>query len=204
MGQIEVRSAAPRGAPSTIVSVPAGGADATGWRARSHRAAGRSVNLAAAVLAILASASVSVVLAATSDHVERPTATALYYGSLVATSLLAALFWFLRRPGSTFGLLLALFGVCVWVVSWTSSDWALAAFLRAVGAADAGDRRGGRLSGCRLSRFGAATRASCLTHLPRASERYPGGGGTWRLGTRNTSPMTNPMAPTTIRIVPTV
>jgi hypothetical protein len=120
MGQIDVGSAAPAGAPSTIVGVPAGGAAATGWRERSHTAAGRSVNLAAAVLAILAFASVSVVLSATSDHVERPTATALYYGSLVATSLLAALFWFLRRPGSTFGLLLALFGVCVWVVSWTS------------------------------------------------------------------------------------
>jgi len=126
MGQIGVGSAAPRGAPSTTVGVPAGGAAATGWRARSHTAAGRSVNVPAAALAILAFASVSVLLAATSDHVERPTATALYYGSLVATSLLAGLYWFLRRPGSMFWLLLALFAGCVWVVSWTSSDWALA------------------------------------------------------------------------------
>jgi len=84
------------------------------------------VNVTAAVVAILAVAGVSVVLAATSNHVEHPTATALYYGWLVAASLLVSLYWFLRRPGSAFGPLLALFGVTVWVVSWQSSDWALA------------------------------------------------------------------------------
>jgi signal transduction histidine kinase len=77
-------------------------------------------------LAILALASVSVVLTATSDHVEYPTATAMYFGYLVAASLLVGLYWFLRRAGSAFGPLLAVFGVTTWVVSWQSSDWALA------------------------------------------------------------------------------
>jgi hypothetical protein len=36
------------------------------------------------------------VLAATSDHVEYPLATAVYYGSLVAASLLVGQYWLLR------------------------------------------------------------------------------------------------------------
>ena len=84
------------------------------------------MGVTAAVLAILALAGVSVVSAATSDHVEHPTATALFYGYLVAASLLVGLYWFLRRPGSAFGPLLAAFGVSIWVVSWQSSDWPLA------------------------------------------------------------------------------
>jgi signal transduction histidine kinase len=90
------------------------------------RVAGRSLSVTAAVFGILALACVSVVLAATSEHVEHPTATALYYGWLVAASLLVGLYWSLRRPGSAFGPLLAVFGAAVWVVSWQSSDWALA------------------------------------------------------------------------------
>jgi signal transduction histidine kinase len=82
----------------------------------------RHLSVPLAVLPIAAMAAVSVVLAATSDHVEHPTATAVYYGSLVGGSLLAAMCWFVRRPGSRFGLLLAAFGVTVWVVSWQSSD----------------------------------------------------------------------------------
>jgi signal transduction histidine kinase len=88
--------------------------------------AGRSLRVTAAVVAILALAGSAVVAAATSDHVEYPTATALYYGYLVTASLLVGLYWFVRRPGSAFGLLLALFGVTTWVVSWQSLDWALA------------------------------------------------------------------------------
>jgi signal transduction histidine kinase len=86
---------------------------------------GRRVSTIAAVLASLAFAGVSVVLAATSDHVQHPTATALYYGYLVGVSLLAGLLWSLRRPSSSFGLLLMAFGLAVWVVSWQSSDWPL-------------------------------------------------------------------------------
>jgi hypothetical protein len=44
----------------------------------------------------------------------------------VTASLLIGLYWFLRRPGSAFGVLLGVFGVTTWVVSWQSSDWAFA------------------------------------------------------------------------------
>jgi signal transduction histidine kinase len=80
---------------------------------------------AAAVLACLAFATVSVLLVATSHHVERPAATALYYGYLVAVSMLAGVCWRVRRPSSSFGHLLLAFGLAVWVVSWQSSNWPL-------------------------------------------------------------------------------
>jgi peptidoglycan/LPS O-acetylase OafA/YrhL len=85
--------------------------------------AGRRVSVTAVVVAILALATMSVLLAATGDHVEHPLPTALYYGEIVLVSLLAGLYWFLRRPGSRFGPLLALFGLTAWVVSWQSASW---------------------------------------------------------------------------------
>jgi signal transduction histidine kinase len=72
-----------------------------------------------AVVPLVASA---VWLAATSDHVERPTATALYRGYLVAAPLLVGLYWWLRRPSSRFGPLLVGFGGMAWVYSLQSSD----------------------------------------------------------------------------------
>jgi signal transduction histidine kinase len=72
-----------------------------------------------AVVPLVASA---VWLAATSEHVERPTATALYRGYLVAAPLLVGLYWWLRRPASRFGPLLVCFGGTAWVYSLQSSD----------------------------------------------------------------------------------
>jgi len=86
---------------------------------------GRRVATGAAVVAVLAFAAVSVVLAATSDHVEHPTATALYYGWIVGSSMLIGLYWRIRRPASPFGLWLGGFGLAAWVVSLQSSDWPL-------------------------------------------------------------------------------
>ena len=86
----------------------------------------RPLGVAAAVALALAAAGVSVVLGATSDHVARPAAVAIYYGFLVTTSVLAALYWSLRRPESRLGRLLAIFAATAWVVSWQSSDWPLA------------------------------------------------------------------------------
>src|SRR3954454_15689440 len=86
---------------------------------------GRRVRTGAFVMAIVALAAVSAVLAATSGHVQHPTATSLYYGYLVAASLLAALCWHLRRPSSSFGPLLAAFGLSAWAISWQSSVWPL-------------------------------------------------------------------------------
>jgi signal transduction histidine kinase len=88
--------------------------------------AGRSVRVLVAASAILGMAAVSAVLAATSDHVEHPTATAMYYAWIVAASLFTGLYWSLRRPGSRFGRLLGVFGLSVWAVSWQSADWSLA------------------------------------------------------------------------------
>jgi signal transduction histidine kinase len=86
----------------------------------------RRTAVTGAVLAFVALALVTVLLAARSEHVEFPTATALYYGYLVAVSSLVGLYWFVRRPESSFGLLLGMFGLTTWVVSWQSSDWPLA------------------------------------------------------------------------------
>src|SRR3954454_22052979 len=86
---------------------------------------GRRIRTGAFGMAIVALAAVSAVLAATSGHVQHPTATSLYYGYLVAASLLAALCWHVRRPSSSFGPLLAAFGLSAWAISWQSSDWPL-------------------------------------------------------------------------------
>src|SRR3954454_4028646 len=86
---------------------------------------GRRVRTGAFVMAIVALAAVSAVLAATSGHVQHPTATSLYYGYLVAASLLAPLCGHVRRPSSSFGPLLAAFGLSAWAISWQGSDWPL-------------------------------------------------------------------------------
>jgi signal transduction histidine kinase len=130
MGQIEIGSARPpraaAAAAAAVAGAPPAGAAAIDSPARSLGVARRGVSVTAAGLASLGLASVSVVLAAISDHVEFSTATALYYGWLVAASLLVGLYWFVRRPDSAFGPLLAVFGLVVWVMSWQSSDWTLA------------------------------------------------------------------------------
>src|SRR3954463_4979136 len=100
--------------PAAVLGLPA-----------SLALSGRRVRTGAFVMAIVALAAVSAVLAATSGHVQHPTATSLYYGYLVAASLLAALCWHVRRPSSSFGPLLAAFGLSAWAISWQSSDWPL-------------------------------------------------------------------------------
>jgi hypothetical protein len=65
-------------------------------------------------------------LAAASEHVERPAATALYRCYLAVVPMLIALYWWRRGPVSRFGPLLIGFGLGMWVVSWQSSDRALA------------------------------------------------------------------------------
>ncbi len=86
-------------------------------------ARGLQVAVAVAVAPMVVSA---VWLALASDHLERPTATALYRAYLTAAPMLIGLYWWRRRPASRFGPLLVAFGVVAWVVSWQSSDWPLA------------------------------------------------------------------------------
>src|SRR4051794_8001639 len=114
-------SAGERGQSSAVVGV----LPAIESPARSVGLRGRAVSVAAGVLVSLALAGISVVAAATSDHLEHPTARAVYDGYMVAASLLVGLYWFVRRPGSAFGPLLAAFGASCWVVSWQSFDWPL-------------------------------------------------------------------------------
>ncbi len=74
------------------------------------------------VVAVVPLVGSAVWLAAVSDHLERPAATALYRGYLVAAPLLVGLYWWLRRPASRFGPLLVGFGGVAWIYSLQSSD----------------------------------------------------------------------------------
>ena len=65
-------------------------------------------------------------LALTSDHLERPVAAAVYWGYLIAASMAIGAYWWTRRPASRFGPLLVAFGILVWVVSWQAADLPLA------------------------------------------------------------------------------
>jgi signal transduction histidine kinase len=87
----------------------------------SARAAQRPV--AAAIVPMVA---ITMVLALTSDRLQRPLAAALYWGYLVAASMAIGLWWWIRRPASRFGTLLVLFGVGVWIVSWQGANAPLA------------------------------------------------------------------------------
>jgi signal transduction histidine kinase len=80
---------------------------------------------AVAALAVPLAAS-AVWLAATSDHVQHPTATALYRGYQILAPMLIGLYWWRRRPASRFGPLLISFGLVAWIWSWLSSDAPLA------------------------------------------------------------------------------
>ena len=73
-------------------------------------------------VAILPMVAATVWLAHSSDHLERPVATALYSGYLTAAPMMIGLYWWVRRPASRFGPLLVTFGAMCWVISWESSN----------------------------------------------------------------------------------
>jgi len=76
-------------------------------------------------VAVVPMVAITVWLALTSEHVQRPVASALYFGYLTAAPMLIGLYWRVCRPASRFGPLLVAFGVLAWVVSWEFSDWPL-------------------------------------------------------------------------------
>ena len=105
---------------------PAAGADAWLGRARGVHApvSARTAQRLTAV-AIVPMVAATLWLVATSDHLQRPVASALYWSYLTAAPMAIGLFWWIRRPASRFGPLLITFGVLAWIVSWESSDWPL-------------------------------------------------------------------------------
>jgi signal transduction histidine kinase len=64
-------------------------------------------------------------LALTSDHLQRPVASALYFAYLTAAPMVIGLYWWVCRPASRFGPLLVALGVLAWIMSWQFSDWPL-------------------------------------------------------------------------------
>ena len=68
----------------------------------------------AVALAIAPMVAVTIWLAASSDHVQRPVASAFYWSYLVAGPMAIGLYWCLRRPASRFGPLLVAFGAVAW------------------------------------------------------------------------------------------
>ena len=64
-------------------------------------------------VAILPMVAATVWLAHSSDHLERPVASALYWSYLTAAPMMIGLYWWVRRPASRFGPLLVRFGVDV-------------------------------------------------------------------------------------------
>jgi len=79
-----------------------------------------AVMLVAAALAPMVA--ITIWLALTSDHLQWPAASALYWGYLVAMTVAIGVYWSRRRPTSRFGTLLLAFGVLTWVVSWESAN----------------------------------------------------------------------------------
>jgi signal transduction histidine kinase len=64
-------------------------------------------------------------LALTSEHLQRPVASALYFAYLTAAPMLIGLYWWACRPESRSGPLLVALGVLAWIMSWQFSDWPL-------------------------------------------------------------------------------
>jgi signal transduction histidine kinase len=102
--------------------VPGGGTVATAVR-RIVSVPGARVAVAVATVPVGISA---IWLAASSAHLEHPTATALYRCYLAVAPMLVGVYWWHRRPANRFGPLLIAFGLVAWIISWQSSDWPLA------------------------------------------------------------------------------
>jgi hypothetical protein len=75
-----------------------------------------------AAVAIVPMVAVTVGLALTGEHLQRPVAAGLYWSYLVAASMAIGVYWWRRRPASRFGPLLVVFGILTWIVSWQGSN----------------------------------------------------------------------------------
>jgi signal transduction histidine kinase len=82
----------------------------------------RSSAQVAVACAIVPMVAITLILAATGDHLQRPVTAGLYWSYLTAAPMAIGLYWWVRRPASRFGVLLVVFGVLCWVMSWQASD----------------------------------------------------------------------------------
>lgn len=78
-----------------------------------------------AAIAIIPMVAVTAWVSLTSDHLQWPVASALYWGYMTGASMAVGLYWWVRRPASRFGPLLVAFGGVCWLTGWTASDWPL-------------------------------------------------------------------------------
>jgi signal transduction histidine kinase len=72
--------------------------------------------------AIVPMVAVTLWLALTSDHLDKPEAAGVYWAYLVAATTGIGSYWWYRRPASRFGPLLVVLGVLTWVTSWQAAS----------------------------------------------------------------------------------
>ncbi len=97
----------PAGSSAEAPVLQVGEWSATNPLSRSRVSARTMQRVAAA--AIVPMVAVTVWLALSSDHLQRPVASALYWSYLTAAPMLIGLYWWVRRPASRFGPLLVTF-----------------------------------------------------------------------------------------------
>lgn len=91
-----------------------------GWAIRTSLSTARARQVAG--VAIVPMVVVTMVLALTSDDLQRPFAAGLYWSYLTAASMGVGVYWWQRRPASRFGPLLVVFGALTWIVSWQGAN----------------------------------------------------------------------------------
>jgi signal transduction histidine kinase len=88
------------------------------WRAR----VAVSTQQKLVAVAIVPMVAVTLWLALTSEHLDKPEAAGVYWSYLIAATMTIGLYWWCRRPASRFGPLLVVFGLLTWMVSWQGAD----------------------------------------------------------------------------------
>jgi signal transduction histidine kinase len=88
------------------------------WRVPRVRTTTAQIAVAVSVVPMVG---LTIWLALTSNHLQWPVASALYWSYLTAMTIAVGLYWWRRRPASRFGPLLVGFGVLIWIVSWETA-----------------------------------------------------------------------------------
>jgi signal transduction histidine kinase len=104
--------------PPLVASVPSEVEAGELWRSRVATSTLQKL----VAVAIVPMVAITIWLALTSEHLDKPAAAGVYWSYLIAASMMIGLYWWVRRPGSRFGPLLVLFGLLTWIVSWQGAD----------------------------------------------------------------------------------